>query len=143
MKKKIKKERDDELRPEYDFSNLKGGIRGKYVKRFKAGNNLVMPLERQATKMESGLPAYPTADEKGNLPALDYCRVSIARDIIKKRRALDFTQEQLAKLAGLRLETLIKLESGKHSPSVRTVDKIDQALKRYAKTKRKQPNKGR
>ncbi|MGD0382223.1 MAG: helix-turn-helix transcriptional regulator [Thermoguttaceae bacterium] len=143
MKKKIKKELDDELRPEYDLSKLKGGVRGKYAKRFKAGTNLVLPLERQASKMESSLPAYPPADKKGNLPALDYCRVSIARDIIKERQALGLTQEQLAKLAGLRQETLSRLESGKHSPTVRTVDKIDQALKRYAKSKRKQPKKGK
>jgi hypothetical protein len=36
---------------------------------------------------------------------------------------------------GLRQETLSRLESGKHSPTVRTVEKIDQALKRYAKSK--------
>ena len=41
MKKKIKKEHADELRPEYDLSKLKGGVKGKYAKRFKAGTNLV------------------------------------------------------------------------------------------------------
>ncbi len=103
----------------------------------------LLHLERQASKAESRLPAYPPADEKGNRPALDYIRVSIARDIIKERQALGMTQEQLAKLAGLRQETLSRLESGKHSPTVRTVEKIDRALKRQAKSKRKQPKKGR
>jgi hypothetical protein len=32
----------DELRPEYDFSTLKGGVRGKYFKRAMAGTNLVL-----------------------------------------------------------------------------------------------------
>ncbi|MBI1914775.1 MAG: hypothetical protein HYS12_08565 [Planctomycetes bacterium] len=32
---------DDELRPEYDETTLKGGVRGKYAKRFAAGTNLV------------------------------------------------------------------------------------------------------
>lgn len=32
----------DELRPEYDLSQLKGGIRGKYYKRAMAGTNLVL-----------------------------------------------------------------------------------------------------
>ncbi len=32
-----------------------------------------------------------------------------------------------------RQETLSRLESGRHSPTVRTVEKIEQALKRYAK----------
>jgi hypothetical protein len=32
----------DELRPEYDFSTLQGGVRGKYFKRAMAGTNLVL-----------------------------------------------------------------------------------------------------
>jgi predicted transcriptional regulator len=55
-------------------------------------------------------------------------QVSIARDIIKERRALGLSQERLAQLAGLRQETLSRLESGKHSPTVRTVEKIERAL---------------
>ncbi len=35
-------ETEDDLRPEYDFSQLKGGVRGKYVDRYKAGTNLVL-----------------------------------------------------------------------------------------------------
>jgi hypothetical protein len=37
-----KKIDDDELRPEYDLSQLKGGVRGKYFKRATAGTNLVL-----------------------------------------------------------------------------------------------------
>ncbi len=33
---------EDELRPEYDFSHLKGGVRGKYVARYAEGTNLVL-----------------------------------------------------------------------------------------------------
>jgi len=34
---------DDELRPEYDLSELlEGGVRGKYVARYRAGTNLVL-----------------------------------------------------------------------------------------------------
>jgi hypothetical protein len=33
---------DDELRPEYDLSTLKGGVRGKYLERFRAGTNLAL-----------------------------------------------------------------------------------------------------
>jgi len=32
----------DELRPEYDLSQLKGRVRGKYVERYRAGTNLVL-----------------------------------------------------------------------------------------------------
>jgi hypothetical protein len=33
---------DDDLRPEYDLSQLKGGVCGKYYKRAMAGTNLVL-----------------------------------------------------------------------------------------------------
>jgi hypothetical protein len=43
MKKKTeKRERRAELRPEYDLSKLKGGVRGKYLSRYRAGTNLVL-----------------------------------------------------------------------------------------------------
>lgn len=35
-------EMEDELRSEYDFSNLQGGVRGKYVDRYRSGTNLVL-----------------------------------------------------------------------------------------------------
>lgn len=94
-------------------------------------------LERRAGKTELSLPPLPPADAKGNRPALDYIWASIARDIIKERRSLGLTQEKLAALAGVRQETLSRLESGKHSPTVRTVEKIDRALKRYDRSQRK------
>lgn len=37
-----KREQRDELRPEYDLSKLKGGVRGKYAARYRAGTNLVL-----------------------------------------------------------------------------------------------------
>ena len=42
MKKRVDTEMDDELRPEYDFSRLEGGVRGKYVERYQAGTNLIL-----------------------------------------------------------------------------------------------------
>jgi len=42
---------DDELRPEYDLRQLlKGGVRGKYAKRYRAGTNLV-PLDPDVRKV--------------------------------------------------------------------------------------------
>jgi hypothetical protein len=37
-----KREMGDGLRREYDLSNLKGGVRGKYAARYRSGNNLVL-----------------------------------------------------------------------------------------------------
>ena len=42
MKKHVEKQTADELRPEYDLARLRGGVRGKYAARFKAGTNLVL-----------------------------------------------------------------------------------------------------
>ena len=39
--KKASSKKTDELRPEYDLSQLKGGVRGKYYPQAKAGTNLV------------------------------------------------------------------------------------------------------
>lgn len=42
MNKEVENEMEDELRPEYDFAQMKGGVRGKYVERYRAGTNLVL-----------------------------------------------------------------------------------------------------
>lgn len=44
---------NDDMRPEYDFAAMKGGVRGKYVKRYREGTNLVL-LERDVAA------AFPT-----------------------------------------------------------------------------------
>jgi hypothetical protein len=49
MKKNTGKS-NDELRPEYNLKELlKGGVRGKYVERYRAGTNLV-PLDPDVVK---------------------------------------------------------------------------------------------
>jgi hypothetical protein len=50
--------RNDELRPEYDLRQLlKGGVRGKYAKRYHAGTNLVLldPDIRKAFRSEKAV----------------------------------------------------------------------------------------
>ena len=42
MKRSKVNRSDDELRPEYDLSELKGGVRGKHLKRYRAGTNLAL-----------------------------------------------------------------------------------------------------
>jgi hypothetical protein len=42
MKKPSAKPVDDDLREEYDLSQLKGGVRGKYYRQAVAGTNLVL-----------------------------------------------------------------------------------------------------
>ena len=45
----------DDLRPEYDLTKLKGGVRGKYYERARAGTNLVL-VDPDLAK------AFPDAD---------------------------------------------------------------------------------
>jgi hypothetical protein len=52
MKKEVD-ELEDELRPEYDFFKMAGGVKGKYVERYRAGTNLVL-LEPEIAQ------AFPT-----------------------------------------------------------------------------------
>ena len=42
LTKKANQEDEDHVRPEYDFSKMKGGVRGKYVERYREGSNLVL-----------------------------------------------------------------------------------------------------
>jgi len=42
MNKEVDNEMEDELRSEYDFSQMKGGVRGKYVERYRPGTNVVL-----------------------------------------------------------------------------------------------------
>jgi hypothetical protein len=41
MKRDSRKSAND-MRPEYDFASMKGGVRGKYVAQYRAGTNLVL-----------------------------------------------------------------------------------------------------
>lgn len=85
---------------------------------------------------EAGLPPFPEPDQRGNYPAVEFARISLARDVIRDRRAAGLTQRELAKLVGSRQETISRLESGKYSPSVKLVDKIDRALRAALKKRR-------
>jgi hypothetical protein len=40
--KKTDRPQDSDMRPEYDFASMKGGVRGKYVRRFREGTNIVL-----------------------------------------------------------------------------------------------------
>jgi DNA-binding XRE family transcriptional regulator len=79
------------------------------------------------------LPPLPKPDADGNYPAVEYARASLARKIIRDRVAAGLTQRELAKRAGISFEHLCRIETGKHVPSVPTIDKIDRALKRTNK----------
>lgn len=82
--------------------------------------------------LADGLPPLPAADKDGNVPALEYARASLARKIITERRRLGLSQVELAKRAGMNVETLNRIERAAVTGSVTTVAKIDQALSKAA-----------
>lgn len=60
MKKGTRTAERDVLRREYDLSELKGGVRGKYFKRYQSGTNLVR-LAPDVAKVFSGDESVNTA----------------------------------------------------------------------------------
>lgn len=74
-------------------------------------------------------PDMPAPDEDGNYPALEALAVLQARDILRARRKLGLSQVELARRAGIRPETLNRIEQSRNKPSVPTIAKIDRALR--------------
>lgn len=81
----------------------------------------------------AGLPAV---DSSGNRPAVAAMRAVLARDIVRDRELVGWSQAELARRAGIRVETLNRIETGKHTPSVATIEKIDTAFRGAAKRKK-------
>jgi hypothetical protein len=77
MKEKFRNKMDEDLRPEYDLSELlKTGVRKKYAERFRAGTNLVL-IEPDIAK------AFPTDQAVNGVLRLVIQLTKIAND--KKR----------------------------------------------------------
>ena len=80
------------------------------------------------TGADDALPSLPKPDANGRFPAVEYARVSLARKVIKARRQAGWTQVELARRAGIRPETLNRIEKGRTTPDTATMVKIEQAL---------------
>ena len=92
-------------------------------------------FERLSTLARAAeLHPLPEPDANGNFPAVEYATASLARKIIRDRAAAGLTQRKLAELAGISFENLCRIETGKHVPSVPTIEKIDRAIKEVMKT---------
>ena len=74
------------------------------------------------------LPSLPKRLPNGNYPAVEYARAVTARDLITSRRRLGLSQAELARRAGIRVETLNRIEHARMSASVATIEKLDRVL---------------
>ncbi len=100
----------------------------------RGGKRYVLVEESEYQRLtKSGLPPLPRADAHGNRPALAFARASIARGIIRDRQAAGLNQLELARRAGIRPETLNRIERARTTPDVATLTKIDAALKKARK----------
>lgn len=79
------------------------------------------------------MPPLPEPDAEGNVPAVAYAQASIARQIITERTALGLSQAELARRAGIRIETLNRIEKAKVVADTATIVKIDAVLHPIAK----------
>lgn len=96
------------------------------------GERFVLLPESEYSRLldEPPMPKLPPADSQGHYPALETMRAIMAREIIKRRWRCGLTQADLARRAGIRPETLNRIERGVRAPSVATGDRIDAALQK-------------
>ena len=62
----------------------------------------------------------PPRNPAGRRPAAAYILASIAREIVADRKSAGLTQQEVASRAGIRQETLSRIESGRHTPPMKT-----------------------
>lgn len=96
-------------------------------------------FDRLLHKADEWEPRMPEPNPAtGNYPAIETGFISLAIEIIRDRRRLGLRQADLARLAGIRMATLQRVESGERRPtSVRTIEKIDRALRSAERAKTK------
>lgn len=85
--------------------------------------------EFEALMEKAGLlPPRPAPDRHGSVDAREAVDVSIARSLISDRIKRGWTQKELARRSGVRLETISRIETGKHIARRETLLKLDRAL---------------
>lgn len=83
---------------------------------------------REFQRLRSSRPNLPPADRHGNRPAVEFGEAMIARSIVRDRKRVNLSQKELARRAGIRVETLNRAERGVVVPDVRTLQKIEKAF---------------
>jgi ribosome-binding protein aMBF1 (putative translation factor) len=90
---------------------------------------LLDEAEYKRASAPAALPPLPGRDDTGGVPAVAYVRALIARRINQARTARGWSQAELARRAGIRVETLNRIEKCHRSADPRSIDRIDAALR--------------
>lgn len=91
----------------------------------------VLVERREYERMVKALrrPREATAEARpGDAEAIPFAKASIARAIIRRRKAAGLSQKELAERSGVRPETLNRAERGVTVPDLRTLQKIEETL---------------
>jgi len=84
--------------------------------------------QRAAVAGDVELPELPGKLPSGNYPAVQALRVGLARKLIKRRWAVGLSQAEIARRAGIRPETLNRIEKAKVTADTATVTKVARVL---------------
>ncbi|HEX4054446.1 MAG TPA: helix-turn-helix domain-containing protein [Tepidisphaeraceae bacterium] len=79
-------------------------------------------------QLHKPLPPLPGKLPDGNYPAVEAGRAILARKLVKRRWAVGLTQAEVARRAGIRKETLCRIEKAKVTADTPTVTKIVRVL---------------
>jgi DNA-binding XRE family transcriptional regulator len=67
------------------------------------------------------------------LEAMNISGQRLADRLLQRRQDAELTQKALAKLAGIRVETLNRIEKGRTTPDFKTIRKLVNAINEYSK----------
>ena len=85
-------------------------------------------LAKAGETIAGGGPPLPKPDARGNFPAIEYIRASIARELIRRRRSSGLSQSALAEQARVRQETISNIERCKQTVSEPVMTRIEKVL---------------
>lgn len=103
----------------------------------KGERYVLLPESEFEQLLHKSSAALPPVDRRGRRPAVATARSILAQGVIQDRHAAGWSQSELARRAGIRQETISRIESGRHTPTEATMNKIDTALRKARTGKRK------
>jgi DNA-binding XRE family transcriptional regulator len=109
------------------MAGIKGIHKPKVVTRSRRRSQKAQKADVNA--LDSALAALPEPDADGNRPARETALAILAAKMLQRRLAAGWTQQELASRAGVRPETVSRLETGKHAPNTATFLKLERAMR--------------